>query len=273
MKVHPTCNSQISRPNFVAMKSSQFKGVDYICMRKLKAPIEKFDTIKDFQRWALGEIRAKNYNYPARTEKFDKLRNDLLNKWLQVFCWQPQYPFAFALVFINEICKNLKPDNDDIPEIYNQTALKKTYDEIQTKDNDTQFRFLDIYKNHLGDILEGNSIPDNGWLIIPSLNNDEINYERNVTKLQVLSHRTWCTKTPYASMQLMYADFHLLLQDKKTRAIIRVMEDNVVEEIQSIGNHGPTLEDLPLIEAYISENNFVLHPNVQKMIEWVKSTQ
>ena len=273
MKVYPTNNHILSCPNFAAMKSSQFKGVDYICMRKLKAPIEKFNTQKDFQRWALNEIRTKNYKFPARTEKFDKLRNDLLNKWLQIFCWQPQYPFAFALVFINEICKNLKPDNDDIPEIYNPTALQKTYEEIQTKNNDTQFRFLDIYKNHLGNILEGNSIPENGWLKIPSLNNDVNNYEKNVTKLQVLSHRTWCTKTPYASMQLMYADFHLLLQDKKPRAIIRVMDDNVVEEIQSIGNHGPTLEDLPLIETYINENKFLLHPNVKNMIEWVKSTQ
>ena len=63
------------------------------------------------------------------------------------------------------------------------------------------------------------------------------------------------------------------MQKGKPQAVIRVVDDNVVEEIQSIGNHGPLLEDLPTIELYIEQNCLALHPNVVEMIKWVKSTQ
>lgn len=269
MKVS-SINSTQNFTNFGAMKANQFKGIDYICMRKLKAPIEKFNSTRDFQRWAFEKIKEHRNIFPARTEKNDKLRSDLVSKWVQAFCWQPRYPFAFALVFLKEIYKNLKPTNDDLPDIYNPTALKQTYEEIKTYDsNNTQFRFLDVYKKHLKNIFDEDNVPENGWIRIDSLTDDPMNYEKNVTKLQVLSHRTWCTKAPYASTHLMYANFRLLMKDAKPQAIIRVMDNNVIEEIQSIGNNGPKLEDLPDIFIYIDENELSLSPNVKSMIDWV----
>ena len=265
-------NRKYVNPTFNAMKASQFKGVDYICMRKLKAPIEKFDTLRDFQMWAFSKIKEKSYNFPARTDKVELLRKDMLSKWVQAFCFDRKYPMAFLLVMLNEFCKELKPTNDDIPQVYNPTALKNTYEEIQTKGDNVQFRFTDVYNKHLKNILDTDSLPENGWFVIKSLANDCKNYEKNTTMLQVLSHRTWCTKSPYAATHLMYADFHLLMKEGKTQAIIRVMDDNVVEEIQSIGNHGPLLEDLPAIEEYISEQGFKLNPNIVNMLNWVKTT-
>ena len=36
---------QIAQPvTFEAMKPNQFKGFDYACVRKFKAPVEKFET-------------------------------------------------------------------------------------------------------------------------------------------------------------------------------------------------------------------------------------
>ena len=273
MRVSLIDNSKYNPPTFNAMKASQFKGVDYVCMRKLKAPIEKFDTLNDFQRWAFEKIKTKSYNFPARTEKVENLRKDLIAKWIQQFCFDRRYPFGFALVMLNELCKELKTTNDDIPQILNTTALKNTYDEIKDKDGTVQFKFLDVYNKHLKNVFDEKSVPENGWLIINSLSNDYKNYDRNTTKLQVLSHRSWCTKSPYAATHLMYADFHLLMRAGKPQAILRVMEDGVVEEIQSIGNNGPIPEDLPAIEKYIGENKLVLHPNVVEIINQVKSTQ
>ena len=110
--------------------------------------------------------------------------------------------------------------------------------------------------------------------VIESLTNNPRNYEKNVTKLQVLSHRSWCTKAPYASTLLMYANFHLLMENGKPKAIIRVMEDGVVEEIQSIGNRGPIKEDLPAIEEYIQQQKFTLDENTRHSIKEARiSTQ
>ena len=272
MQVSLRDNSKYTYPTFNAMKASQFKGVDYICMRKLKAPIEKFDSIRDFQKWAFDEIKTKSYNYPARTEKVELLRKDMLSKWVSSFCFDRKYPIAFLFVMLKEFCKNLKPTNDDIPPVYNPTALKNTFEEIKTKGEDVQFRFTDVYNKHLKSIFNSVKIPENGWMVIKSLTNDCQNYERNCTMLQVLSHRSWCTKSPYASTHLLYADFHLLMQEGKPQAIIRVGDDDVVEEIQSIGNLGPLPDDLPAIEKYIHENKLSLHSDVVEMIKSVKST-
>ena len=51
-------------PTFGAMKKSQFKGLDLICVNTFKAPIEKFNSNADLQSWAKNkldtDIFAKN---------------------------------------------------------------------------------------------------------------------------------------------------------------------------------------------------------------------
>ena len=51
-------------PNFTAMKKSQFSGLDFFIVEKFKAPIEKFNTNKDFQTWAktqFEKLRLKDF--------------------------------------------------------------------------------------------------------------------------------------------------------------------------------------------------------------------
>ena len=69
--------------SFTAMKSSAFTGFDYACMRKFKAPIEKFKSLDDFYIWAeknfyrLSEIDLKGRNDIVVSE-----RKKMLSKWV-----------------------------------------------------------------------------------------------------------------------------------------------------------------------------------------------
>ena len=96
-----------------------------------------------------------------------------------------------------------------------------------------------------------------------------LNYEDNITRLQLLSHRSWCTKTSTARMHLMYGDIHILLEKGEPRVALRFFED-VIDEVQSVGNRGINLKDIPVVEEYVKTNGFELSENVQREINKLK---
>ena len=257
-----------SNPAFSSMKASAFKGMDYFCMRKLKAPIEKFDALKDFQRWALERLKNKflEAEYGGRGKNTGVERKDIMNQWLQGMLTNTRkYTYAFALVVLQNIIHGLKPDNDDLPVIYNDNALTKTMEEISGKveqNKDASISFRNIYKKHLLSLLpQTKNKDDENWVIIKSIPHDPKHYEDNITRLQLLSHRSWCTKTSTARMHLMYGDIHILLEKGQPRVALRFFDD-VVDEVQSIGNRGINPKDIDVVEKYVETNGFKLSENV-----------
>lgn len=265
-----------SNPAFLAMKASGFSGIDYFCMRKLKAPIEKFDTLKDFQRWALERIKNKflEAEYGGRGKNTKIERKDIINQWLQgMLANTKKYTYAFALVVLQNIIHGLKPDNDDLPVIYNDNALTETLKEIsgkveQNKDEPVSFR--NIYKKHLLSLLpQTTNKDDENWVIIKSIPHDPRHYEDNITRLQLLSHRSWCTKTSNARTHLLYGDIHILLEKGQPRVALRFFEDTI-DEIQSIGNRGINPKDVQVIEKYVNANGYTLNKDILLEISRLK---
>lgn len=266
----------MSNPAFSSMKASAFNGIDYFCMRKLKAPIEKFNTRNDFQRWALEKLKNKflEAEYGGRGKNTKVERKDIMNQWLQGMLTNTRkYTYAFALVALQNIVHALKPDNDDLPVVYNDNALTRTMEEISGKigqNKDASISFRNIYKKHLLSLLPQTRNKDNeNWVVINSIPHDPRNYEDNITRLQLLSHRSWCTKTSTARMHLMYGDIHILLEKGEPRVALRFFED-VIDEVQSVGNRGINLKDIPVVEEYVKTNGFELSENVQREINKLK---
>ena len=263
-------------PAFSAMKASDFCGVDYFCMRKLKAPIEKFNTKTDFQRWALERLKNRflEAEFGGRGKNTKIERKDIINQWLQGMLTNTRkYTYAFALVVLQNIIHGLKPDNDDLPVIYNDNALTKTLDEIHDtvlNNKEAPISFKNTYKKHLLSLLpQMKNKSDENWIIINSIPNDPLHYEDNITRLQLLSHRSWCTKTSNARMHLMYGDIHILLEKGQPRVALRFFEDEI-DEIQSIGNRGISAKDVPVVEEYINKNGYKLSKDVLREINDLK---
>ncbi len=276
MKINGIVQNNSYNPVFSAMKASAFSGIDYFCMRKLKAPIEKFNTRNDFQRWALEKLKNKflEAEYGGRGKNTKVERKDIMNQWLQGMLTNTRkYTYAFALVALQNIVHALKPDNDDLPVVYNDNALTRTMEEISGKigqNKDASISFRNIYKKHLLSLLPQTRNKDNeNWVVINSIPHDPRNYEDNITRLQLLSHRSWCTKTSTARMHLMYGDIHILLEKGEPRVALRFFED-VIDEVQSVGNRGINLKDIPVVEEYVKTNGFELSENVQREINKLK---
>ncbi len=281
--IHYSSNNTYFKPfdktdlSFSAMKSSQFNGVDYYSMRKLKAPIEKFNSLSDFYKWALVKIKTDfvGKEFPARTKATADTRQDIINQWLQgTLVNTKQYTYAFVLSILKDITKMLKSNNDDLPLIFNEHALNKTSENIKAKiseNKNLKLSFISLYKKNLLDlvpILKRDNPKE--WVVIKSIPNDPLNYEDNVTRLQMLSHRTWCTKTSTARMHLMYGDIHILLENNEPHLAVRFF-DNEIDEIQGVGNRGIAKKDIPLIEEYIAKNGYVLSENVSDEINKLKA--
>ena len=130
------------------------------------------------------------------------------------------------------------------------------------QNKDASISFRNIYKKHLLSLLpQTKNKDDENWVIIKSIPHDPKHYEDNITRLQLLSHRSWCTKTSTARMHLMYGDIHILLEKGQPRVALRFFDD-VVDEVQSIGNRGINPKDIDIVEKYVETNGFKLSENV-----------
>ena len=233
---------QTSYTPFEAMKPNQFKGFDYACVRKFKAPVEKFETEKNFYGWAMDKLNV------FVKEKLVEGKSDLTvtRRKEGIFEWRTELGFdleaaPLALIVLTSILKDLKPNNDKLPPILSKDIFRKTVEDLekQLADNkDLQFNFKDIYNKNLKINLTNEHNPDfNGWIKIPSQHNDPQNFKKNVDKLKVLSNKTWCTKNYHAEVMLKFGDFHVYLEKGEPKIGLR-FSDGLLTEIQSERNDG-----------------------------------
>ena len=223
--------------SFTSMKKSEFKGYDAYVVEKYKAPIQKFSDNNDLQIWASGKCKdIIEKNYGGRRQETQIQREAMLKEWGDyVINESGFYRPTQQLIILDSITKDLKPNEDRLPPVLNKGVLADTVEEIGKtlkEDSKTQINFIKKYDTKLKALyLEDTNTGEKGtkWVIIPSKKHDTENFDKNVEKLKMLSHKNWCTKSGAAQPYLSKGDFHVYLVDGQPKLGIRYAGDKIAE--------------------------------------------
>lgn len=262
--------------SFGAMKKSQFNGIDLMVVEKFKAPIEKFNMIKDFYSWASNLVNsylAKDYK--GKYIDTSKQRKKILSEWNDCIRNSNFYNSATRLFIFNDIIANLKCDNAKLPPDLNENILEYTVFEIENDllDNPKKsFNFLKNYQRNLESSYikdSFNNVDDNNghWLIIPSKENDPQNYTKNLKKLKALSYKTWCTKSSYTAQYLNQGDFHIYIENNKTKLGLSFKNGKVNDLEGILNNDKIPLKYFDICKNYIKDNNLQVSDAIRKKLE------
>ena len=189
----------------------------------------------------------------------------MLDEWKDYFENEnKEYSPTERLIIWNGITKNLKPNDDTIPPVLNKGVLADTIynfkNDLKTNKNST-FNFSKIYENNLRayymtDVSTGET--GTKWVVIKSKEHDPDNFKQNVEKLQMLSHKSWCTKSNAAEPYLEKGDFHVYLENGQPKIGIRFDEDNIAEIQGEKNNSQIPMNYFKKVKTYISDNKFEL---------------
>lgn len=182
-----------------------------------------------------------------------------------------QLSFNKSLKFLiwNSVNSEIKVNNRHIPVPLDLKALVETvrgFEKIEPKDRAVRCAspsFLEIYTHRLRDnLLMSKNLSDGQsvWVRIPSIKNDELgNKSSNITALETLSCRNWCTRSSVdkAEDALTDGDFYIYLERNKSNLweplIGMTSLHGKIDQIQGIQNNNivPTVE-IENIKKYIS---------------------
>ncbi len=259
-------------PSFTALKKSMFKGIDFAVVEKFKSPIEKFNSLEDFYKWAEDECyKICMKDYGGRTGEVKYKRDSMICDWDNALS-SGEYSDSERLLILDAVVKGLKPNNDSICPVYNRNVLNKTLDGLKSsleKDKNFQFSFNKIYKKNLIDMYTKNSSigqNDSKWIIIPSKDNDPVNFKENVKKLQSISTNEMCTKYTGAEFHLENGDIHVYMENGKPKVLLR-LNDGVVQEIN--GEHNDyriPKECVELTKKYLYEQDLITTEKADEML-------
>ena len=248
-KALPQTKSKTGQPNFCAMKKSNFEGFDLVCVNRFKAPIEKFNSSEDLHKWAKDRLRKilQPNQYRTNDHIITAERTDILENWDSFFTRDKNYKNnpALSLIIADGITRNLSTTNKDIPPILYPKALSETLEQIKQNLSEIKgysFNFEKIYSGKLRNIVMKDvetikNTNETKWIKIPSADNDDENFDLNVEKLKILSHRTWCTKFTHARPYLAAGDMYIYLEKGHPKLCIRMINDSI-DEIQGKKNNG-----------------------------------
>lgn len=237
--------------SFGAMKKRDFEGFDAACVNMFKAPIEKFTQKSDLTDWASKKLEEKYNldNYKAINAEDDKERKKRLIEW-KLYLTQTNDIYrtnpVLSLIIFHSITKDLTSDNRKLPPVLQPRVLADTMTQISQnlkKDKNCQFDFNKIYRNKLRLFAMGSTKRQTSpeavtkWVKIPSYYNDPDNFEKNVKRLKMLSHDSWCTKSFNAEPYLRKGDFYIYLEKGQPKAAIRMVGEEI-QEIQGEKNNG-----------------------------------
>ena len=223
-KIAPLKRDTVSfKGDGAVMKKSDFSGIDFAVVERYKAPIEKFKTKEDFQKWCNNEIKKNilSKDFKGRQEETTIQRKAMLNEWTQYILKENSgYNDATKLLILDSITKDLKPNNDNLPPVLNKGVLADCIQEIEEnlKTNKKYlFNLNKMYQSKLSNFyLEDTDTgeTETKWVKILSKKHDPNNFEANVDKLKVLSHKSWCTKSYNAKPYLSQGDFYVYSSGK-----------------------------------------------------------
>jgi len=202
------------------------------------------------------------------TDKINEARASRLHQW-QKFLESPEsekaaeeYPELVFKVKHNKSLKfviwhavnsEIKNNNRHIPVPFDPEALYKTivgFEKIEPIDRALRCAspsFIEIYTHRLRDILlESKGLSDNKsvWVKIPSIKSDPANKEANISTLEILSCRNWCTRSSVdkAEAALGDGDFYIYLTRDKSNnqwkpLIGMASYKGKIDQIQGIENN------------------------------------
>ena len=268
---------------FGAMKKSKFSGIDRAVVENFKAPIEKFYTNADLQKWSFeNALKLANKDYGGRKEETKIQRKAMLKEWSDYVLQENDgYTNAMSLLILDAITKDLKPYNDTIPPVLNKGVLADCIAELDKNTKEVpkyQFNLNKIYKTklqsyYLDDTQTRPGETSTKWVKIPSKSHDPEHFDENVEKLKTLSYKTWCTKSFNAEPYLEDGDFHIYLENGQPKVGVRFVNDKI-QEIQGEANNGRIpLKYLSTVEEHIKEDDLRLTSNVKSEIQDAKELE
>ena len=268
---------------FGAMKKSKFSGIDRAVVENFKAPIEKFYTNADLQKWSFeNALELANKDYGGRKEETKIQRKVMLKEWSDYVLQENDgYTNAMSLLILDAVTKDLKPDNDTIPPVLNKGVLADCIAELDKNTKEVpkyQFNLNKIYKTklqsyYLDDTQTRPGETSTKWVKIPSKSHDPEHFDENVEKLKTLSYKTWCTKSFNAEPYLEEGDFHIYLENGQPKIGVRFVNDKI-QEIQGEANNGKVpLKYLSTVEEHIKEDDLRLTSNVRSEIQDAKELE
>lgn len=163
---------------------------------------------------------------------------------------QKRKPLKF--VIWNAITSELKENNRHIPVPFNAKALAQTVKDfdsipaISRKVRCASPSFIEIYTHRLRDNLlveKGVSTENATWIKIPSIKKNLIDKEKNISDLETLSCKNWCTRSSVdkAEAALEEGDFYIYLERDKNNLwqplIGMASHQNKIDQIQGIENN------------------------------------
>ena len=235
---HNTKSKSFDCVSFGQMRKSQFEGIDLLVVNKFKAPIEKFNSDKDFQKWCEDEI--EKIKIPSAKNEIPNIkRKEKLEKWADYV--QKNYGSAATLLVLKDITTSLLGDNNYMPPIIDEQIIKLEDIKKRIENNPkTTCNFVSLYKAYLYEkaIKEEKGLDENycGWIIIPSQRHNPADFPKNVKKLITLSDEKWCTANGEAVSYLEEGDFHILMDRGYTVLGIAFYPDDSIDQIQGVKN-------------------------------------
>ena len=183
--------------SFTSMKKTQFSDIDLAAINKFQAPIEKFNSNKDLERWSTNRIREIiTDDYLGRQLNTTISREDILEDWFTYLYKYKNCSPAATLLILNDITRDLKPDNDNLPPMFNKAVFQNIIKEIREKLKENpkeQINFDKLYRENLKKYFfeekSGLSANYTGWLVIESQKNNPEQFEENIDKLMALSYK------------------------------------------------------------------------------------
>ena len=133
-----------------AMKKSQFSGLDFFVVEKFKAPIEKFDTHKDFQAWAKSKFeKLRLKNFKGRSEQSIGPRLNIIEDWAKCLS-DINSPFSYAekLLILSGVTAGLKPNTDEIPPSINNKVLSELISELKEDFTTDKKKKINSWQGH-----------------------------------------------------------------------------------------------------------------------------
>jgi len=264
MNVSGHNNNNSQTVSFGAMKKSQFSGIDFAVVEKFKAPIETFNSVSDFEKWAKEQFVECCGEHPGRKKSVTYQRQKMVDNWSYLLNNSCGYTPAERYLIINGVTRDLKPNNDAICPAIDRETLNKTMAELKEKLSKNErllFSFSEMYKKNLKDkYMECMNVSKDttGWIVIPSKENDPENFRRNVQTLQSLSAHEWCTKHGGADYYLNEGDMHIYMENGKPKLAIRFTDD-VIDEINGeLNDRVIPKEYIGILDDYIKTNDFLM---------------
>jgi len=264
------------------LKKTDFDGIDFGVIEKYKAPIEKFKSKDDFQNWCKNEIKSNiiNKDFGGRQEETKIQKKAMLKEWTDyVLKDNSGYNNATKLLILDSITKELKSNNDNLPPVLNRGVLADCVQEIDDNlktNKKYSFNFNKMYQTKLANYyLEDTNTgeTETKWVKILSKKHDPENFDSNVDRLKVLSHKSWCTKSYNARPYLSEGDFHVYLVNGQPKIGIRLV-GNKVQEIQGEKNDSYIpLNYFDEISDYLEKNDLKLSKDAKYQIKEAKETK